>query len=110
MELREWSFRILSADTLTQKLLTPPCLTDNHPGPLMIWNEPSRPDNLKFSKWTKKEKLSPFHDHHDPNKRAICLHRFAGHELLAVEIMAYALLRFPDAPSSPHFEKDLLIF
>jgi uncharacterized ferritin-like protein (DUF455 family) len=38
-----------------------------------------------------------------PDKRAVSLHRFAGHELLAVEIMAYALLAFPQAPS--HFRK-----
>ena len=28
------------------------------------------------------------------------MHRFGGHELLAVEIMAFALLAFPDAPRS----------
>ena len=50
-------------------------------------------------------KLPPFESHRDPNNRAACLHRFAGHELLAVEIMAYALLKFPDAP--PHFRKGL---
>ena len=100
MELRQWAHYILSADTLEQKLFTPPCFTDQHPGPMKIWNEPCRPANLKFSKRAKEEKLPPFHDHHHPDKRAICLHRFAGHELLAVEIMAYALLRFPEASSS----------
>ena len=103
MELREWAIRILSADTIEEKLLCPPELTDHSPGAPLIWNEPSRPPEMKFKRHTHKEKLPPLHQHRDPDKRAICLHRFAGHELLAVEIMANALLAFPDAP--PRFRK-----
>ncbi len=58
---------------------------------------------MSFKRHTSKEKLPTFADHGDPDKRAVCLHRFAGHELLAVEIMAYALLAFPDAPK--HFRR-----
>jgi uncharacterized ferritin-like protein (DUF455 family) len=100
LELREWAVRILSADTLEEKLLTPQILTDQNPGSQMIWNEPTRPPGMGFQRRKKEEKLPPFHEHHSQDKRAICLHRFAGHELLAVEIMAYALLRFPEAPST----------
>lgn len=32
--------------------------------------------------------------------RAVCLARFAHHELMAVELFAWALLRFPDAPAA----------
>ena len=35
----------------------------------------------------------------DPALRAICLARFAHHELMAVELFAWALLRWPDVPS-----------
>ena len=71
----------------------------------MEWNAPTRPTELRFQTAKREGKLPPFHAHHNPDSRAACLHRFAGHELLAVEIMAYALLKFPDAP--PHFRKGL---
>lgn len=103
--MREWAVRILSADTLEEKLLTPDRLTDQEPGPAMEWNEPVRPQELAFQTKKREGKLPPFHSHHSAEHRAACLHRFAGHELLAVEIMAYALLKFPDAP--PHFRKGL---
>lgn len=100
MELREWAIRILSADTLEEKLLTPEELTDEAPGAPLTFNEPTRPPHMGFRKRTKEEKLPPFQEHGDPDKRAACLHRFAGHELLAVEIMAHALTSFPDAPKA----------
>lgn len=103
MELRDWAIRILSADVLEEKLFSPQFLTDNQPGPPLIWKEPTRPTGMHFQKHTSKDKLPAFTLHHHPDKRAACLHRFAGHELLAVEIMAFALLAFPDAPS--HFRK-----
>ncbi len=103
MELRDWAIRILSADTLEEKLLDPLELTDHNPGPPLIWDEPCRPSYMSFKRHTAKEKLPSFHDHADADKRAACLHRFAGHELLAVEIMAYALLAFPEAPK--HFRR-----
>ena len=34
----------------------------------------------------------------DPNARATCLARFAHHELMAIELFAWALLRWPDLP------------
>ncbi|HSW72663.1 MAG TPA: DUF455 family protein [Chlamydiales bacterium] len=99
-EVRDWAIRILSADSLDDKLFSPEILTDNNPGPAYRFNEPVRPAGMAFSKRPKQEKLPPFHEHHQIDKRAICLHRFAGHELLAVEIMAQALLAFPEAPVS----------
>jgi len=105
MELREWAIRILSADTMAEKLLDPGVITDKHPGPALLWKNPTRPPGMHFQKHASKNKLPKFHEHSDPDKRAVCLHRFAGHELLAVEIMAYALLAFPEAPS--RFRKGL---
>jgi uncharacterized ferritin-like protein (DUF455 family) len=103
MELREWAIRILSADTLSEKLFTPEEWTDLDPGAPLVFNEPVRPSGMQFKRHTSREKLPPFHEHWHPDKRAACLHRFAGHELLAVEIMAQALLAFPEAPR--HFRK-----
>lgn len=105
MELRDWAILILSADQLEDKLFEPETLTDQTPGLPLLFKEPIRPPSMGFSKRTKQEKLPPFHEHGSADKRAICLHRFAGHELLAVEIMAQALLAFPDAPK--HFRKGL---
>ena len=48
----------------------------------------------------KEQKLPPFQTHGKAKIGPICLHRFAGHELLAVEIMAHALTAFPDAPKA----------
>lgn len=103
MELREWATHILSSDTLEGKLFDPVLLTDQNPGPALFWKEPCRPPGMEFKTHSKKEKLPAFHEHRDQDKRAVCLHRFAGHELLAVEIMAYALLAFPEAPK--HFRR-----
>jgi uncharacterized ferritin-like protein (DUF455 family) len=100
LELREWAIRILSADALEEKLLDPLELSDRQPGPPIFWKEPTRPTGMAFKRHSRQEKLPPFHTHKHPDNRAICLHRFAGHELLAVEIMAYALLAFTDAPKS----------
>lgn len=100
MEYREWAIRILSADTLEEKLFCPDVLTDEHPGAPLVFNEPVRPINMGFNRRTKEEKLPPFQDHRSAEKRAVCLHRFAGHELLAVEIMAHALTAFPEAPKA----------
>lgn len=105
MELREWAIQILSADTLEGKLFCPDLLTDFVPGTALIWKEPNRPHGMSFTRHTKEEKLPSLQEHGEADKRAICLHRFAGHELLAVEIMAYTLLAFPDAPST--FRKGL---
>lgn len=106
MELREFALRILTATTLEDKLLTPGSLTDLVPGPALRIDEPSRPAHMGFGRRGAKEKLPPFSEHHKLENRALCLHRFAGHELLAVEIMAFALLAFPDAPKS--FRKGVL--
>ncbi|NGX39257.1 MAG: hypothetical protein KR126chlam1_00580 [Chlamydiae bacterium] len=103
MEMREWATRILGGSSLEEKLLDPGTLTDHDPGSPLFWDTPSRPPGMGFQKHTRKDKLPSFHEHHTSDKRAICLHRFAGHELLAVEIMAYALLAFPSAPK--HFRR-----
>ncbi len=105
MELREWATRILSADTLDEKLLSPEHMTDHIPGSPLRFNEPVRPQGMGFQRHTRNLKLPAFHEHHLSDHRAACLHRFAGHELLAVEIMAQALLAFPDAPK--HFRRGL---
>lgn len=98
MELREFALQILTSESLEKKLYTPDLLTDRFPGDDFFIDQPVRSPNMQFKRHSKEEKLPTFKDHHSEEKRAICLHRFCGHELLAVEIMAYALLKFPNAP------------
>jgi uncharacterized ferritin-like protein (DUF455 family) len=105
MEIREFARRVLAADTLEEKLLEPGELTDHDPGVPLFWKEPTRPTGMGFTKRGREQKLPSFQEHKEPDKIAICLHRFAGHELLAVEIMAHALMAFPKAP--PSFRKGL---
>lgn len=101
MELRAWAIQILGGASIEEKLYAPPELTDENPGVSILWKEPNRAYPLRFQPYRRgKNKLPPLHTHHLPDNRAICLHRFASHELQAVEIMAYAILAFPEAPSS----------
>jgi uncharacterized ferritin-like protein (DUF455 family) len=105
MEIREWALKILSSESLSDKLFQPEILTDQQIGPPLIISEPGRSYELRLQKRKKEEKLPALHDLKHQDKRAVCLHRFAGHELLAVEMMAYTLLAFPEAP--PAFRKGL---
>ncbi len=105
MEIREWALQILSSERLKDKLFAPACLEDNSPGPALFWQEPARSPDMQLRRRSRQEKLPAFQEHYQQDKRAACLHRFAGHELLAVEIMAFALLAFPEAP--PRFRKGL---
>ena len=100
MELREWAIQILSAKSLSDKLFKPEEFSDEFPGDSLLFNEPCRPSHMQFNRRSKEEKLPSFQELNSSEKRAICLHRFAGHELLAVEIMAYVLLAFPQASAS----------
>jgi uncharacterized ferritin-like protein (DUF455 family) len=105
MEASELAKKILSSDRLDDKLFTPDIITDLSPGQSIFWDTPARTAEMQFTRRGKKDKL-PKNSLENHEHRAICLHRFAGHELLAVEIMAFALLAFPDAPKT--FRKGLI--
>lgn len=105
MEIRDFALKILTGGSLEEKLFTPETLTDERPGASLHFSNPSRSGQLQFSLHTSKDKLAPLHDLKLKDNRIEALHRFAGHELIAVEIMASALLAFPDAPKT--FRKGL---
>lgn len=108
MELRAFAERVLLSDSLEEKL-APPAerLTDECPGPALLKLEaPGRPDGLRMAGRGDRVELPPERDLHREEERAVLLHLFANHELLATELMALAILRFPDAP--PAFRRALL--
>jgi uncharacterized ferritin-like protein (DUF455 family) len=102
MELRDLAERILFATTLEEKLQCPESTTDDHPGsPLVTPETPGRPRELQFKpQISGKSEFPGAHHLEQERERGRLLHFFANHELLATELMALVLLRFPDAPAA----------
>ncbi len=98
MELREFAEQVLHGGTLGEKLVAPGTLFDDARGAAAPLREPSRPPALRFSTGDRDPLPAPAAVA-DPHAAGRLLHRFANHELLALEIMASTLLRFPDAPA-----------
>ena len=108
MEIREFAERVLLSDSLEEKLAAPAeALTDDAPGPALITPEaPGRPLALRMAERGDRVELPPERELHRDEPRAVLLHLFANHELLAMELMALAILKFPDAPRA--FRRALL--
>jgi uncharacterized ferritin-like protein (DUF455 family) len=102
MELRDFAEQILFATTLEEKLRAPEAITDERPGPpLVAPTAPGRPSRLHFKPpGTRKADFPGTQRLEQQSERGRLLHFFANHELLATELMALALLRFPEAPSA----------
>lgn len=106
MELRDLANQILYGCSLDSKINGPTAvidLSDSDPGtPLIAAPDlPGRPEQLAFDR--RKSHNGQFQgtaNVNDPKSRGLILHYFANHELLAIEIMALALLRFTDAPAA----------
>lgn len=100
MELRTFAERILDSPSIDAKLepLELP-LEDNFPGETRRVEAPARPPKLNFAA----PRTAPSMPHPlalaDEGKRAVAHHIMANHELQALEVMAWVLLAFPDAPS-----------
>jgi uncharacterized ferritin-like protein (DUF455 family) len=108
MELRDFAEQVLFATTLEEKLRTPGVITDERPGAALLAIEgPGRPAELQFKVLgSGKADFPGVHRLEREQERGRLLHFFANHELLATELMALALLRFPDAPAA--FRRGLL--
>ena len=108
MELRDFAEQVLFATTLEEKLRCPEILTDEHPGPPLVTPEsPGRPAELRFKPQVSgKAEFPGLHQLENKTERGKLLHFFANHELLATELMALVLLKFPDAPTA--FRKGLV--
>lgn len=103
MELSEFAKNILFSGSLKEKLHSPLSFSDLQP--LQCVSLPSLPQRsgaLELSRWKHSARVSfpTKSELVDPVKVGVLLHFFANHELLALELMALALLKFPDAPGS----------
>lgn len=97
--LRNFAERIVRTGDLETKLAAPPAdLADEERGPPTFLDAPGRPPNLRIVA-SSDAKVPPVVGMADPAQRARILHAFANHELQAVELFAWALLAFPDAPA-----------
>ena len=92
--LREFCKNVLLRGDLEAKLAPPRSLDDTVPGPPLALGNPVRDPDLALC--TESEPLPRPGALSDPEARATCLARFAHHELMAVELFAWALLRWPE--------------
>lgn len=100
MELRHFAETVLFSPSLEEKLSRPrEELTDNQPGDSLRVVEPHRPGNLIFAPRRAAPSMPHPSTFTDSRKRAIAHHILANHELQALEVMAWVLLAFPDAPT-----------
>ncbi|MEX2581283.1 MAG: DUF455 family protein [Verrucomicrobiales bacterium] len=98
--------RVLFSDTLTEKLRPAegrPVLPEDGKAPSEDFTgvTPGRPAELRLAKGDRtRPPLPKAPSLVNDESRGILLHFFANHELLAAELMALALLKFPDAPGA----------
>ncbi len=101
MEIRLFAERILFGNTLEDKLISLDQYQDEAPGaPIVLPEAPGRPASLALDRYHQRQRVrfAELRQLHTEQERGLVLHFFANHELLALELMALALLRFPEAP------------
>lgn len=98
MRVQDWAGGLLLGDRLPDKLCWPEALDIDAAGPALVAPPaaPGRPADWAFS--TERQPFPALSELSDPRARGRMLHVFANHELLAIELLALGLLRFPDAP------------
>lgn len=89
----DYAKNILLGTTLEDKLLPPENIIFDQFVPFEIPADPGRNTRLSFSE--KKIKFPKAEAFVSDEKKAIALHFFANHELLAIEMMAASLLKYP---------------
>jgi len=100
--IREFCRRVLASGSLDDKLAAPlgerGGALDDPPGEPLELDRPARDPGLELHEGA--ERLPHPGALRDPAARAQCLARFANHELMAVELFAWALLRWPSLPTA----------
>jgi uncharacterized ferritin-like protein (DUF455 family) len=100
MTARDYAEHIVTSSALADKLAPPPELDEAafaDPGPAVRIAAPGRPANLAIVPG-RSTRVPPLAGMRDPGQRARILHALANHELQAIELFAWAVLAFPQAP------------
>ncbi len=99
MEIRDFARQCLLSASIDDKLAEPAgSFSDAHPGPAERIEAPARPEDLQFADRRMAPKLPSAQSLKEPAKRGLAHHILANHELQALEVMAWTLLAFPEAP------------
>ncbi|MDJ0852486.1 MAG: DUF455 family protein [Myxococcota bacterium] len=97
--MREFCLGVLTRGDLGAKLAPAPAdLCDRDPGPPLRVARPARDAGLAMG--TGSSPLPRPGRLAEPESRVRCLARFAHHELMAAELFAWALLRWPELPAA----------
>ena len=103
MELREFAELILLTESLEAKLARTASAsggwTDRLPGQAWRPEQPVRSHDLRFAAHRTAPTMPKPGAFRDVKKRAIAHHIMANHELQALEVMAWVIVAFPDAPA-----------
>jgi uncharacterized ferritin-like protein (DUF455 family) len=95
--IERWAHDYVTSRSLAHKLAPPPLPTGSVPSAPRRLSTPGRPPELVCT-WDKYKAPKSAAALKSDEKRAHLLHTFLHHELQAAELMAWALLAFPDTP------------
>jgi uncharacterized ferritin-like protein (DUF455 family) len=104
MELRDFADRILLSESIPNKLIAAGAEPmDERPGEAVRVKLPARPVELQFCGRRESPPMPHPETLVDAGRRAVAHHIMANHELQALEVMAFVLRAFPDAPAEFRF-------
>lgn len=108
MHVQQFAEQLLFGTQLADKLCKPKGLIVSHSyrdarGAPAV---PGRPSGLQFLPKSDRQAFPSVQNIDDPIVRGNILHFFANHELLAIELMALALIKFPNTPDT--FKKEVI--
>ncbi|MCB0278689.1 MAG: DUF455 family protein [Calditrichaeota bacterium] len=102
---RDFARQLLFSDTITDKLIFPDDLNDIDLSETESPKFPARPQQMSITRHNS-NRFPSVHQLDKDSNAAIVMHYFANHELLAIELMALVLLKFPKA--DPKFRRDIV--
>lgn len=106
MQLRQFAEQVLLSPSVAAKCQRPQePLCDDSPEDVWRPETPARESSMRVVARRHGPAMPPPGRFHEPSARAIAHHIMANHELQALEVMAFVLTAFPQAP--PEFRRGL---